>query len=191
MTRKGILFSAALLAVLGGAAFLFSTSWRGGGESGSGGAAGESPSGPEIVLHNVEMREIRGGEAPYRVISERATYRVLSETVSATGVTLLLQGRRGETVVRAPEARWDMRTGWIVLPSGGSAEDRAGWSASVDSARLSLVERVMTATGKATLSGPGLAVAGDNLVWRWREGKVELDRPKTRVLPARAFPRKG
>ncbi len=193
MDRRGLWIVSALLALLGGAVFLFSTSWRSGsGAPAAGGAdAGESPSGPEIVLRNVDMREIRDGEAPYRLLSERATYRVLSENVTAAGVTLLLQGRRGETVVRAPEAQWDMRMGRIVLPSGATAEDRAGWSALVDSARLSLTERVLTAPGKATLSGPGLTVAGDNLVWHWREGKVELERPKTRVLPARALRRKG
>ncbi|MBI5341926.1 MAG: hypothetical protein HZB63_01120 [Deltaproteobacteria bacterium] len=192
MKRRWLLSLAALLAVLAGAAFLSGiprTSERAPGAEGISG--GELSPGPQIVLRNVEMREVRKGEAAYRLLSDVVTYRVLSEDLSAAGVTLLLPGQRGEVVVRAPEARWDMRTGRIVLPSGGSAEDRGGWIASVAFARLSLPERTFTAPGDANLSGPGLAVAGDNLVWRWREGKVELERPKTRVLPARALRRKG
>ena len=192
MKRRWLLSLAALLAVLAGAAFLSVIPWKSERTPGAEGISGsEPPPGPQIVLRNVEMREVRNGEATYRLLSDVVSYRVLSEDLSATGVTLLLPGQRGEVVVRAPEARWDMRTGRIVLPSGGSAEDRGGWVASVAFARLSLPERTLTAPGDANLSGPGLAVAGDNLVWRWREGKVELERPKTRVLPARALRRKG
>lgn len=183
---------AALLAVLGIAALLASLSWRNEESPGPGGASrGESPSGPEIVLRNVEMREIRKGEAPNRLLSEQASYRVLTGDLSASGVTLLLPGRKGEVVVRAPEARWDMKAGRILLPAGGSAEGGGGWHATVVSASLSLAERVLTAPGEARLSGPGLTVAGDNLVWHWREGKLELEQPKTQVLPSRALGRKG
>ncbi|MBI5577074.1 MAG: hypothetical protein HY896_12020 [Deltaproteobacteria bacterium] len=192
MSRRRLIFLAGLLAVLGGVAFAVFFPWRQAGTTDSGAFAGaESPAGPEIVLHDVEMREIRRGEATYRLVSERATYRVIPEKVSASGVTVVLQGKRGEVVVRAPEARWDMRMGQIVLPAGGTAEDRAGWSAFVDSARISLATSVFSAPGEARLSGPGLAVAGDNLVWNWMEGKMELERPKTRVLPARALGGKG
>jgi hypothetical protein len=50
---------------------------------------------------------------------------------------------------------------------------------------------MLTSAGKAMLSGPGLSVVGDNLVWNWRKGTVELELPKTRLSPSRVFPRKG
>jgi hypothetical protein len=49
----------------------------------------------------------------------------------------------------------------------------------------------MTARGKAVLSGPDLSIAGDNLVWRWRDGKIALEAPKTRLAPNRTFRRGG
>lgn len=193
MMRMRFSYFAALSAVLGGAALFATISWRGGGAtSGNGGiAAVESGSGPEILLQGVDMREIRKGEAPNRFLSEHAAYRVLTGDFTASDVTLMLPGRLGGVVVRAPEARWDMPGGRITLPAGGSAESGGGWRASVATATLSLGERVLNSQGEVHLSGPGLAVAGDNLTWRWRDGKVEIERPKSRVMPARALGKRG
>jgi hypothetical protein len=182
-----IIYLAVLIAALGGAGVVAWNTWYRDVPGDAEGNGGDLPAGPEIVLRKVEITEIRKGEAPNRLVSDQATYRILNESVSGTGVTITLQGKRGELILRAPEARWDMRSGGIFLPNGGSAENEAGWSAHVNSARLSLPERTLTASGEAKLKGPGLAMAGDNLVWRWQEGKVELDRPKTRVMPARVL----
>ncbi|MBF8258005.1 MAG: hypothetical protein HW377_379 [Actinobacteria bacterium] len=184
---------AALLAVLGGLALIASVTWRNAGTpSGNGGITdGESRFEPEIVLQGVDLVEIRKGEAPNRLLSEHATYHVFAGDLSASGVTIRLPGRQGDVVLRTPEAHWDLRAGRIALPVGGTAENGGGWSATVVSAKINLRERILTAHGEARLAGPGLTIEGDNLVWRWRDGKMELERPKTRVLPARALGRKG
>lgn len=193
MMRPRFFSFAALFAVLCGLALIASISWLGGGAtSGNGGTtAVESRTEPEIVLHDVDMVEIRKGEASNRLLSEHATYHVFAGDISASGVTLRLPGRQGEMVLRTPEAHWDLRTGRIALPVGGTAENGGGWSATLVSANLFLRERILTANGEARLAGPGLTMAGDNMIWRWRDGKVELERPKTRILPARAFGRRG
>lgn len=184
---------AALLAVLGGLVLIASITWLGGGATlGNGGiTAVESRPEPEIVLQDVDMVEIRKGEAPNRLLSEHATYHVFAGDLSASGVTIRLPGRQGDVVLRTPEAHWDLRAGRIALPVGGTAENGGGWSATVVSGNINLRERILTAHGEARLAGPGLTIEGDNLVWRWRDGKMELERPKTRVLPARALGRKG
>lgn len=192
MPRFVIPSIAALVAVLGAVVLLDSYPWRDAGSPGGGERSrGEFQSEPEIILRNVEMREVRKGEATNRLLSEQANYRVLSGDLSASGVTLVLPGLKEEVVLRAPEARWEMRAERILLPAGGTAESGGGWSAFVVAADLSLRERVLRAPGAARLTGPGLAIAGDNLVWHWQDGKVELERPKTRVFPARALGRKG
>lgn len=186
-SERGIFF-AALFAALGGIGLLAAISMKGSGPQGSSSAG--IPSEPEVILQGVEMREIRKEGAPYRAFSDQATYRFLSNRFSGTGVTLELSGKSGEMVVRAPKASWDMKTGQIFLSEGGSAENRAGWSANVTSANLSLPERVLTAAGKARFSGPGLSVVGDNLVWSWREGTVALEMPKTLLEPSSTFRRR-
>jgi hypothetical protein len=192
MARGRRAFIAVLLAALGGIGLLAAISLKGAGSKGPFGisAAGSRPE-PEVILQGVEMREIRKEGAPYKASSEYATYSILSSRFSGTGVTLELSGNGEEMVVRAPTASWDMRTGRIFLPEGGSAENRTGWSAAVASAYLSLPERMLSSAGKARLSGPGLSVVGDNLVWSWREGTVALELPKTLLSPSRAFRKKG
>jgi hypothetical protein len=192
MARGRGIFIAALFAALGGIGLLTAISMKGSGPQGPLGiSAAGSRSEPEVILQGVEMREIRKEGAPYKVFSEQATYSILSSRFSGSGVTLELSGNTGEMVVRAPIASWDMRTGRVFLPEGGTAENRTGWSAAVASANLSLPERMLTSAGKARLSGPGLSVVGDNLVWNWREGTVALELPKTRLSPSRAFQRRG
>lgn len=193
MERGRGAFIAAVCAALGGIGVLAAISMEGGGQLGGLGSPGAGPpSEPEVLLHGVEMREIRKGDAPYRISSDQATYRLLSGKVAASSVTLEISGSAGEEViVRAPKASWDMPAGQVLLPEGASAENGAGWSASVASASLSLAERVLTAPGTARLQGPGLSVVGDNLIWNVREGSVALRQPKTVLEPTRAFRRRG
>lgn len=188
--RRGV-FLAAACAALGGIGVLVAISMEDAGPRGPFGPAAGSPSEPEVLLQGVELREIRKGEPPYRITTDQATYKLLSGRVSGSSVTLELPGSAGEVTVRAPKASWDMPAGQVYLPEGASAEDDAGWSATVVSARLSLPDRMLTAPGKARLNGPGLSVVGDNLVWNVREGKVELKLPVTRLEPSRAFQRRG
>src|SRR5512134_988457 len=191
MARGGWAFFAALLTALGGSGVLAAISLKGAGPKGPIGiSAAGSRSEPEVILQGVEMREIRKEGAPYKASSEQATYSLLSRRFSGTDVTLELSGNGEELVVRAPTASWDMQTGRIFLPEGGSAESRTGWSAAVAVAYLSLPERMLTSAGKARLTGPGLSVVGDNLVWSWKEGTLALELPKTRLEPSRVL-RKG
>jgi len=192
MTRRRVVSFAALLAVLGGIALLFAISVKGPGQQGPGEPSDAgSQAEPEVILRDMVMREVRKEGAQYRLSSEQATYLLLAGKLSATGVTLELPGTSGEVVVRAPKASWDMQNRQIFLPEGGSAENGAGWSAAVAAANLSLPERILTAPGMARFSGPGLSVVGDNLVWRWGEGKVALELPKTRLESVRTFRRGG
>lgn len=192
MARGRGVFFVALVAALGGIGFLAAISMKGPGPQGPVGiSAAGSRSEPEVILQGVEMREIRKEGAPYKVFSEQATYSLLSSRFSGTGVIFEHSGNAGEMVVRAPIASWDMQTGQIFLPEGGSAENRTGWSAAVVSANLSLPERMLTSAGKAMLTGPGLSVVGDNLVWSWKEGTVALELPKTHLSPSRVFRRRG
>ena len=183
---------AALFAALGGIGLLAAISLKVSGPEGPFGfSAAGSRSEPEVILQGVEMREIRNEGAPNKATSAQATYSLLSNRFSGTDVTLELPDKGGEMVVRAPIASWDMKAGRIFLPDGGTAENSAGWSAAVDSAKLSLPERMLTSEGKVSLSGPGLSVVGDNLVWNWREGTVALDQAKTLISPSRAIRKKG
>lgn len=192
MMHRWIYAAAALSAALGIAALMASVPWRNAVSPGSGETSrGESLFDPEIVLMDVDMREMRKSEPISRVVSERASFRVLEGRLSAYGVTVHLPGRAGELVLRAPEAQWDMKGMRIFLPAGGTAETRGAWSAKVSLASVSLQDRVLTATGEVGLSGPGFAVAGENMVWRWPEGTVEVQKPRSQVLPARALGRKG
>lgn len=192
MARGRWAFFAALLAALGGIGVLAAISLKGAGPKGPFGiSAAGSRSEPEVILQGVEMREIRKEGAPYKASSEQATYSLLSRRFSGTDVTLELSGNGEELVVRAPTASWDMQTGRIFLPEGGSAESGAGWSAAVAVAYLSLPERMLTSAGKARLTGPGLSVVGDNLVWNWREGTLALELPKTRLEPSRVLRKRG
>ena len=153
-------------------------SLRGGGE------------GPTLVLHGVDVREIRPGGTVIRFQSDRASYSILSRDLAAEGVTVALPAPAGEIVVRAPLASWKMDAGIVRLPDGGRAADAAGWSASVPEARLDLSAREMTASG-ASLSGPGVAVEGRDLVWRWKDGTLTMNAARGRVLPGRVVRRHG
>lgn len=187
MSRRRILSLGALLAILGGIGLLAAISTREQGPHDAGGTAVERPAGPELILREVEVREIREGEPQYRLTSDRVSYLLRARRLSAAGVTLFLPGISNGIVVRAPKASWDMEAGTILLDEGGAAGNAAGWSAIVAAASLSLPNREMSAVGNVRLSGPGLQVAGDNLVWGWREGKLALSNTRTRVESPRAL----
>ena len=146
--------------------------------------------GPTLVLHEVDVREIRPGGAMIRFQSDRASYAILSRDLAAEGVTVALPAPAGEIVVRAPLASWNMDAGIVRLPDGGRAAGAAGWSASVPEARLDLSAREMTASG-ASLSGPGVAIEGRDLVWNWKDGTLTMGAARGRVLPGKAVRRHG
>ena len=140
--------------------------------------------GPQIVLRGVAMVEMRREGQVYRLFSDNASYSVRSGYALASNVTLVLKERGGDVVVTAPEATWDMNEGWIDLAKGASAKDRAGWSAVSPSASINLNTEVITAAD-AHFEGPGLTVSGSNLRWRWQDGTVALESPRSRILPGR------
>lgn len=182
MGRPKIRSLGALAAVLGAAVFLLVVrEAREPGDGEAGRTRADAPAGPELLLLGVEVREIPKEGPQHRMLSDRASYEVLARRISADNVTLYLPGSPGEMVVRSPKASWDMNAGRILLPEGGDAGNGAGWSAAVSAASFSLKDRVMTAEGIARLSGPGIRVSGDNLVWGWREGKLSLSNATTRV----------
>jgi hypothetical protein len=188
MARSRAISLAAFLAVAGIIGILASIRFTGPALQGPRQASvAGPPAEPEVILRDVAMREIRKEGVQYRLVSEQADYLILTGRFSASGVTLELPGAAGDVVVRAPKASWNMATGHIFLPEGGSARTDAGWSAVLAATDLSLPDQLLTAAGMARLSGPGLSVVGDNLVWRWREGKVALELPKTRIEPKRTL----
>ncbi len=138
--------------------------------------------GPQIILRGVEMVEMRRGGQVYRLVSDNASYAIRSGYAFASNVTLVLKEREGDVVVTAPEASWDMNEGRIDLGKGASAKDGFGWTAVSPRAGVDLNAEVITAED-ARVEGPGLSVEGSNLRWRWQDGTVELDSPKSRILP--------
>lgn len=158
-----------------------STPAKGSGDTGA--------SGPQIVLRGVVMVEARRERQVYRLVSDNASYSVWSGQATASDVTLVLNEREGEIVVTAPEAFWDMKEDRIDLAMGASAANGAGWTAVSPRASVDLKSEVITAE-EASLSGPGLTVVGDRLRWRWQEGKVELDSPRSSIHPGR-YPAPG
>lgn len=147
-------------------------------EGGEGAAGGE----PQIVLHDVEMVEVRRGGAVYRLLSSDASYKIPSGWLLANRVTLTFRDRGGEIVVTAPEASWKMHENRIDLAAGASAKNGKGWTASAPRASVDLKSEVIVAE-QAALVGPGVSVTGDNLRWRWQDGTVMLDSPKSTIFP--------
>jgi len=137
---------------------------------------------PEILLNGVEVREIRKNGRNDRVVARRAVYRVLSRNLSAEQVVFKTGDGADTVVVEAPRVFWNMREGRLDLPGGGTARNGSGWEADVPEARIDLPGQVLTAD-RASLSFPGVRVAGNRLVWEWRSGTVELSSPESRVLP--------
>jgi len=138
--------------------------------------------GPKIVLRGVEMIEVHREGPVYRLRSDDASYSVMSARVVASGVTLTLKEREGDIVVTAPAAAWNMNEGRVGLDEGASARNDRGWTASAPRAIVDLRSEVIAAE-EASLAAPGVTVTGSNLRWRWREGTMALDSPRSRVIP--------
>lgn len=156
-----------------------------GGEPAGTDSPGEGARGPVVVIEESLFREVRPDGRITRMRFDRATYAVVARTVDARGVTLGVPSPSGEVEVAAPRAFWDTDKGRIDLPDGGEAESAQGWRAEVAASELDLSGRVLSA-GRAVVRGPGIVFEGENLVWRWEDGTVALDRPKGRVEPAAA-----
>jgi hypothetical protein len=189
MTRKTVL-SAAILLVAGLCVLLLLPKLAPvlpGGAARDGGGDG----GLQIALRGVDLRDGREGGPTCRLLADDAIYSTRGKTVSAGGVTLFLPGRRGEAVVRAPRASWDLAAERIALPEGCAAEAPGGWSAAVSAGRIDLKGKVFEGEGKATIGGPGLAVTGERLVWNWKEGTLALEKPVSRIAAGAAARRKG
>ena len=119
----------------------------------------------------------------YRLTADRATYALAGKTVAATGVAFGLREHAGDVRVTAPSVSWNVEGQSAEFPEGCDADYPGGYSAKVPVAKLDLRERVLTAVGSSTFSGPGFTTAGADLVWRWREGKADLKQPKTVIFP--------
>jgi hypothetical protein len=143
--------------------------------------------GPQIVLREVEMIEAGPGGRFYRLISDDATYSFRWGQVFASGVTLSLKQQEGDVVVTASTASWNMSEGRIELAEGASAGNGLGWTASAPIASIDLKSEVISAE-EARLAGPGITVMGSNLRWRWHDGTMSLDSPRSRILPDRVSP---
>ena len=150
---------------------------------GRGGGNGE---GAKIILHTVELVEVRPEGRVYRLASDIASYSILLGRVVASGVTLSLRERGEDVVASAPSASWDLDNGRIDLAKGVSVENGAGWIATAPRASVDLNSEVITAD-EARFSGPGFTVKGRNLRWRWQDRTVALDFPRSDILPGRVL----
>jgi len=181
MTRRVLAAGIAVLLLAGAVWVVVGSGARGRtGEENAGSAAAARE--PEILLGNVEVRETRKNGRNDRVVARRAVYRVLSGNLSAENVVFRTGDGSGTVVVEAPRVFWNMREGRLDLPGGGAARSGSGWEAEVPEARIDLSKQVLTAD-RASLSLPGVRVAGTRLVWEWKSGTVELSSPESRVLP--------
>ncbi len=185
--RSRILFRAPAAMLAAAGIFLAVACARPPGDRGGGNAQAVQPAGPELLLWNVEVREIRPSGPQYRLLSDRASYAVFARTVRADNVTLFLPGSPSGMVVRSPELTWEMNEGRVLLARGGEAGNGEGWTAEVPEASFLLKEGLMTATGIAKLSGPGVRVTGDNLVWDWPRARLSMSNARTRVVSPRDF----
>lgn len=170
-----------LLAAIGAAGCGYG---RGGGNAEPGTIGLPPAAGPELLLSAVEFREVRPDGRVYRMTCDRARYAIERKDLEAWDVVVKVPEGAGRILVRAPRATWATEAGRIALPDGGTASNESGWDFRVSRGQLDLSARVLSAP-EARLSGPGVAVAGDNLVWRWGDGKATLDQPRSRVEPAR------
>ena len=149
--------------------------------------------GPEIRLGTADVRELHDDGSWNRLDAENAVYGDASRTVSAGGVTVFL----GEgapfagTTVRAPKAAWDLDGKTIGLPEGCRAERKDGWTGELSPATLDLAGSVLQVPGPARIEGPGVSVQGENLAWKWVEGKITLESTRSRLSPAKGPGRKG
>lgn len=149
--------------------------------------------GPEIRLWPVEVRELHDDGGWNRLDAGEAVYSYLRKTVDGSDVTVSVGAGaafRG-AVLRAPRAFWDLEAKTVRLPDGGTARGEGGWSGELSHATLDFAGRILRAAGASAVSGPGFEVAGTNLEWRWTDGKITMDSPRSRIAPAARPGRKG
>ncbi len=149
-------------------------------------AQGIAAGGPEIRLGPVEMREYHDDGWWNLLTARTAVYSYSGKTVGASDVVISL-GERAVVKggrIEAPEAFWNLDRKTIELPEGGRAVREGGWDAELSRAFLDLPDRILRVPGPASLAGPGFAIAGNHLVWHWGEGRVTMESPRSRILPA-------
>jgi hypothetical protein len=149
--------------------------------------------GPEIRLGPVTVREYHDNGEWNLLAADGAVYSYSRKTVKGTGVVLSLG--KGETLkgafIRAPEAFWDFDDKTVALPEGGHADRQGGWTGELSAGTMDLAGAVLRVPGPASVAGPGFSVAGTNMEWWWRKGKITLDSPKSRIAPALLPGQKG
>ncbi len=149
--------------------------------------------GPEILLGPVEVREFHDDGSWNRLDADGAVYAYASRMVAAGGVTVILGNgtRFSGTTVRAPHAAWDLDGKSIGLPKGCRIAREGGWTGELSAATLDLAGKILRVPGPARIEGPGVSVEGKNLAWQWEEGKITMESPRSRILPAMRPGRKG
>lgn len=144
------------------------------------------PARPEVLLERVDVREFHDDGGDWnRLTAEQALYEYSRKRVTGTRVMVQLMERalRGTTVA-APTASWDFDPAVLSFPEGARLAREGGWAAEVSPATLDMAGQRLRVPGSATLSGPGITASGRDLVWNWGEGKITMDSPKARFLPA-------
>jgi hypothetical protein len=156
------------------------------------GTRGTDESALEIRLWPVEMREIRDDGGSNRLLAREAVYQYARKSLQGSDVEVFLGGGvRDGSVIRAPRASWDFEGKEILLPDGGRAERGGEWIGELSAAALDLEGRILRVPGAVSLTGPGLSLAGRNLVWNWTDGRITMDSPASRIAPASLPKRKG
>jgi hypothetical protein len=150
------------------------------------------PGGPEIRLTTVDVREFHDESGDWnRLTAEQASYEYARKMVTGNNVVIQLMEKalRG-TTVRASAASWDFDRAALSFPEGARLAREGGWEADVSPASLDISGQRLRVPGPATLSGPGITADGKDLVWEWGAGKITMESPRGRILPA-ALPRRG
>jgi hypothetical protein len=149
--------------------------------------------GPEIRLGPVQMREFHDDGAWNRLDADGAVYAYASRTVIAGNVTVFLGdgAKFSGTTVLAPNAAWDLDGKSIGLPEGCRITREGGWNGQLSATTLDLTGKVVRVPGPASIEGPGISVEGNDLAWRWDEGKITLESPISRISPGIRRGRKG
>lgn len=147
---------------------------------------GNGGGGPKIILRVVEIVEMHPEGQTYRLASDNASYSISLGRVVASGVRLSLRERGENVVASAPLASWDLNNGRIDLEKGAVVGNGTGWTATAPRASIDLKSEVIMAE-EASLGGPGFTVEGRNLRWRWQDGAVALDSPRSSILPGRVL----
>jgi hypothetical protein len=166
-------------------------------QKGGGGAAAPLrdpvPSGPEIRLGPVALKELHDDGSWNRLDAEAAVYGYANRTVSARSVTVSLRSGTdlSGSTLRAPRAIWDLDGRSIALPEGCRVVREGGWAGALSAATLDLAGGILRVPGEARIEGPGVSIDGRNLAWRWEDGKITMDAPKSRIVPSARFGRKG